>query len=50
MDGASEQQFFDGDLLLYWEEVLCLVPGMTPDELASYQNDKWARYGKQFFT
>jgi hypothetical protein len=36
----SEQQFFDGELVLDWEEVIGLARGMTPDELASYEDDK----------
>jgi hypothetical protein len=37
----NEQQFVDGVRVLNWEEVIGLVPGMTPDELASYEDDKW---------
>jgi hypothetical protein len=38
---ASHEQFYDGNRELTWKDVLGLVPGMTLDELAGYQHDKW---------
>jgi hypothetical protein len=41
---ASHEQFYDGNRELTWKDVLGLAPGMTLDEMASYQTDKWAKY------
>jgi len=38
---AGEEQFFDGERELDWEELITLTPDLTLDELASYQDDKW---------
>jgi hypothetical protein len=38
---ASHEQFYEGNREITWKDVLGLVPGMTLDELASYQTDKW---------
>jgi len=38
---ASHEQFYDGNRELTWKDILGLVPGLTLDELASYQHDKW---------
>ena len=38
---ASHEQFYDGLRELTWKDVLGLVPGMTLDDMASYQYDKW---------
>ena len=41
---ASHEQFYDGNRELTWKDVLGLVPGMTMDELASYQTDQWGKF------
>ena len=41
---ASHEQFYDGNRELTWKDVLGLVPGMTMDELASYQTNKWGKF------
>jgi len=37
---VGEEQFYDGERMLEWEELICLLPDMTLDELASYQDDR----------
>jgi len=39
-----EEQFYDGERLLEWEELICLLPEMTLDELASYQDDRYDKF------
>jgi len=41
---ASHEQFYEGNRELTWKDVLGLVPGMTLDELARYQTDKWGQF------
>lgn len=41
---ANHEQFYEGNRELTWKDVLGLVPGMTMDELASYQTDKWGKF------
>jgi len=40
---TGEECFFDGAKRLPYRKVLAVVPGMTLDELASYQDDKYDR-------
>jgi hypothetical protein len=47
---TGEECFFDGAKRLDYRKVQALVPGMTLDELASYQDDrrdKWRRAKKK---
>ena len=38
---VGEEEFYDGERLLEWEELICRPPEMTLDELASYQDDRY---------
>jgi hypothetical protein len=43
---TGEECFFDGAKRLPYRKVLALVPGMTLDELASYQGNKYDQLAK----
>jgi len=38
---VCDEEFRDGERVLEWEELICLLPEMTLDELASYQDDRY---------
>ncbi len=43
---VGNEQFVAGDRVLTWEDVVGLVPGLTLDELASYQDERTTDHGK----
>jgi len=38
----GEEQFYDGERVLDWEELITLTPELDLEELANYQDDKWS--------
>jgi hypothetical protein len=36
----GNELFMAGERVLEWEKLVCLLPGLTLDELASYQDDR----------
>jgi hypothetical protein len=40
---SGEECFYDGDRVVEWEELICLVTDFTLDELASYQDDQYEK-------
>ena len=41
---VENEEFLDGDRLLEWEDVIGLIPGLSFDDLAAYQDrkhDEW---------
>ena len=37
----QSELFMDGDRVVDFEDVIALVPGMTPEDMAAYRDDKW---------
>jgi hypothetical protein len=46
----SAEEFLDGERVIEWQEVIELVPGMTLDELASWQDAEHDRYRSRPFS
>jgi hypothetical protein len=44
---ARSELFFDGNKPLKFRTVVALVPGLTLDELASYQDDQYTQLCKR---
>ena len=44
---VSKDDFFAGNRRLGYQKILAVVPGMTLDELASYQEAQWGKSPKR---